>query len=78
MSIWKKLGQDPSKSFRFFLIGLASFAIGLALVYGFQEQETWQMFGIALIGVGCLVSAWGYIGIFASRILDMMNKHPRS
>lgn len=77
MNILYKLGQNPTKSFRYFLSGLVLFAIGLGLVYsGVAFSQNIQLIGLGLVALGCLLAIWGYVGIFASRLLTLMNKHP--
>ena len=77
MMLLQKLGQAPNKSFGYFLAGLVCFAIGLGLIYFVEEQyQTLQIIALGLVGLGCLLAIWGYIGIFASRMLTMMNRHP--
>lgn len=79
MNLLYKLGQTPTKSFSYFLAGLILFAIGLGLIYFITEPEQYlQLFALALVGLGCLLAIWGYIGIFSSRMLAMMNRHPRT
>lgn len=79
MNILQKLGQSPNKSFQCFLLGLLSFAIGLGLIYFSTElTQTIQMIGLGLVGLGCLLAIWGYIGIFSYRMLSMMNRHPKT
>lgn len=79
MNLLYKLGQTPTKSFSYFLAGLILFTIGLGLIYFITEPEQYlQLFALALVGLGCLLAIWGYIGIFSSRMLAMMNRHPRT
>ena len=77
MKILHKLGQAPEKSFRCFLTGLVFFIVGLALIYFNNNlSELQHMTGFLLVGLGCLTSLWGYLGIFSARLLVMMNRHP--
>ncbi|MGJ8691731.1 MAG: hypothetical protein ACSHW0_04560 [Thalassotalea sp.] len=77
MDFLNKLGQTPTKSFRYFLIGLLLFTLGVGLIYLVPEiSENLQIFSLSLIGLGCLFAIWGYIGIFSSRLLIIMNSHP--
>jgi hypothetical protein len=69
------LGRDPQKSVKLFTLGLGLFAIGLAFIgLGYFYHHLWQLPGLAFLGAGCLISAWGYIGIFANRLLTMTNR----
>ena len=77
MEFIKKLGQAPTKSFRYFLIGLLLFVVGLGLIYIVPSiSHNLQIFSLSLIGIGCLFAIWGYLGIFISRLLVIMNNHP--
>ena len=79
MNILQTLGQTPSKSFRYFILGVLFFAIGLGLVYfAVDLPEAVQITGLVFIGLGCILAIWGYIGIFSSRMLTMMNRHPET
>jgi sulfite exporter TauE/SafE len=79
MNLLYKLGQTPTRSFSYFLAGLVLFAIGLGLIYFITESSQYlQLFALALVGLGCLLAIWGYIGIFSSRMLAMMNRHPKT
>jgi len=74
--ILEKLGQNPQRSLTIFLRGLGLFVVGLAFVYlGYHQHHLWQIVGIVLVGLGCLVSIWGYIGIFSNRILMILNRN---
>lgn len=74
-TLLEKLGQDPKRSMATFLKGLGLFVIGLVFIaIGYFYQHYWQMLGIAILAIGCLVAAWGYIGIFANRLLNIFQK----
>ena len=71
----EKLGQDPERSLSLFLRGLGLFVLGLAFVaLGYFYHHLWQIIGIIVIGLACLVSAWGYLGIFANRWLNILHR----
>ena len=80
-NLLEKLGQNPQRSLHIFLWGLGLFVVGLAFVFlGYYQHHLWQVVGVVLVGLGCLVSIWGYIGIFANRMLMIFNrkkKHPK-
>lgn len=73
IKILEKLGQNPQSSLTLFLRGLGLFAIGLAFVaLGYFTHHLWQIIGVFLIGIACLIAIWGYLGIFANRWLNIM------
>lgn len=73
IKLLEKLGQDPQRSLTLFLRGLGLFVLGLCFVgLGYLYHYFWQIIGITLVGVACLLSAWGYIGIFANRWLNII------
>ncbi|NQY36733.1 MAG: hypothetical protein HRT37_17540 [Alteromonadaceae bacterium] len=77
-SLLDKLGQNPQRSLTIFLYGLCLFVVGLAFVYlGYYQHHLWQLPGIAFIGCGCLVSIWGYLGIFANRLAGLFNRNKK-
>ncbi|MEW6993973.1 hypothetical protein AADZ84_06900 [Colwelliaceae bacterium MEBiC 14330] len=68
----EKIGQNPQHSLTVFLRGLGLFIIGLVFVaIGYFYQFWWQIIGIILLCFACLVSAWGYLGIFINRWLNI-------
>ena len=74
-SILEKLGQDPQRSLTLFLRGLGLFVIGICLIFlGYYQHHYWQIAGIVFLGFGILLSAWGYSGIFANRLLNIINR----
>lgn len=71
----EKLGQNPQRSLKLFLRGLGLFVIGLVFVgLGYYHHHLWQVIGIFTLCVSCLIAAWGYLGIFANRWLNMLYK----
>lgn len=71
-----KLGQDPKRSLSIFLIGLGLFAFGLVFIaIGYFYHHIWQMLGLLIIAFACLIAIWGYLGIFANRWFNILNKH---
>ena len=70
----EKLGQDPQRSLTLFLRGLGLFVIGLAfIVLGYFYHYLWQIVGIIILAVACLLAAWGYLGIFANRWWNILH-----
>ena len=73
IKLLEKLGQDPEHSLTLFLRGLGLFALGLGFVaLGYFYHYVWQIVGLIAIGLACLVAAWGYLGIFANRWLNII------
>lgn len=71
-----KLGQDPKRSLSIFLTGLGLFTLGLFFIaIGYFNHYLWQVVGLILIAVACIIAAWGYLGIFANRWFNILNKH---
>jgi len=71
-----KLGQDPQHSLSIFLRGLALFALGLLFIaLGYFHHHLWQVVGIVILAIACMVALWGYLGIFANRWYNILNKH---
>ncbi|MEY8215793.1 MAG: hypothetical protein RPR97_15080 [Colwellia sp.] len=71
-----KLGQDPKRSLSLFLRGLGLFVIGLLFItLGYFYHYLWQVIGIIILIIACMIAAWGYLGIFANRWFNILNKH---
>lgn len=78
-SLLAKLGQDPKRSLTIFLFGLGLFFIGLVFVaIGYYNHHFWQILGLFIIALACVIAAWGYLGIFANRWYNILNKHNTS
>lgn len=79
-SLLEVLGQNPQKSLRTFMVGFGLFLSGAGFIaLGYYTHHYWQMLGIFILAIGCLISAYGYIGIFASRLNASLSKHkPKS
>lgn len=72
MFILEKLGQDPKRSLLIFVRGLGLFIIGVILIFiGYYSHHYWQILGIVFLAIGILIAAYGYIGIFANRLLKI-------
>lgn len=71
-----KLGQDPQRSLSIFLRGLGLFALGLIFIgLGYFYHHLLQVIGILLLALACIIAAWGYVGIFANRWFNILNRH---
>jgi len=74
-----KLGQDPKRSLSIFLRGLGLFILGLLFItLGYYHHHLWQVVGLIVIAFSCIVAAWGYLGIFANRWYNILNKRKSS
>ena len=72
----EKLGQNPQRSLKLFLCGLGLFFIAFVFItLGYFYHHLWQIFGISLLVIACLLSVWGYIGLFANRWLNVFYKN---
>jgi hypothetical protein len=70
-----RLGQDPQRSLSIFLRGMGLFAFGILFItIGYYYHHLWQVIGIIIIAFACLIAAWGYLGIFANRWYNILNK----
>lgn len=73
--ILEKLGQDPQRSLQFFMRGLGLFAIGVLLIYtGYYFHHYWQILGLCVLIPAILLAAYGYIGIFSNRLLNILQR----
>jgi|TARA_B110000908_G_scaffold159194_1_gene201120 hypothetical protein len=71
-----KLGQNPQRSLRFFLFGIGLFLLSLLFIgLGYYHHHLWQIPGVILLVIACLITAWGYLGIFANRWLNILSRH---
>lgn len=74
-SLLEKLGQDPQRSLLLFVRGLGLFIIGLLFIgLGYFQHHLWQIPGIFFIVIGCVVSAWGYVGLLSNRLLKIFSR----
>ena len=72
----EKLGQNPQASLQLFLKGIGLFCISLALItLGYFYHHLWQVAGLIVLVIACLVAAWGYIGMFANRWLNILYRN---
>lgn len=70
-----KLGQNPKRSLSLFLSGLGLFTVGLIFItIGYFYHHIWQIFGLFILALACTIAAWGYLGIFANRLLVILSK----
>ena len=70
-----KLGSDPVKSWADFRIGLVIFVVGVALIYAGAAFWMWfQIPGIICLAAGIFFALKGYVGIFANRFSQTLNR----
>lgn len=70
-----RLGQDPKRSLSIFLTGLGLFALGLIFIaIGYFYHHFWQLIGLVILAFACLIAAWGYLGFFANRWYNIINR----
>lgn len=71
-----KLGQDPKRSLSIFLFGVGLFCTSLLFIaIGYFYHHLWQIVGLFILAIACAISAWGYLGIFANRWFNILNRH---
>lgn len=64
-----KLGSNPTRSVRFFILGLLLFVAAITLIYAGAIWHIWlQIAGIAVLIIALIVSIYGYIGIVSNRL----------
>jgi hypothetical protein len=74
-ALLEKLGQHPKNSLRLFLRGIGLFFIAVILIaLGYFHHHLWQIAGVITLVLACCISAWGYIGMFANRWLNILYK----
>lgn len=76
MKLLEKLGQNPQRSLTIFLRGLGLFAIGAVFIgLGVIYHHAWQVVGIIVIAIACIIAGWGYVGIFSHRWWNIMYRN---
>lgn len=74
-----KLGQDPKRSLSIFLSGLALFIFGSVFIaIGYFNHHLWQVIGLIILAIAILITVWGYLGIFANRWFNILNRNKPS
>jgi putative effector of murein hydrolase LrgA (UPF0299 family) len=72
-ALLEKLGQHPKNSLKLFLRGIGLFFVSILLiVLGYFYNHLWQVAGIVVLVIACVISAWGYVGMFANRWLNIL------
>ncbi|GAA0854986.1 hypothetical protein [Aliiglaciecola litoralis] len=74
-NLFFRWGSNPHKSWADFKIGLGIFVLGVVLIYvGLQFWIFLQIPAVILLAVGFLIAAKGYLGIFANRFSQTLNR----
>jgi hypothetical protein len=72
----EKLGQNPQRSLSFFMRGLGLFAVGTLFIFvGYYFHHYWQILGLFFLIPAILLAAYGYIGMFANRLLNIFQRN---
>lgn len=70
-----RLGSEPQKSWGQFRLGLVVFAAGAAFILFGPALHVWlQIPGLILVAVGFIWAGKGYLGIFANRFAQSLNR----
>ena len=70
-----KSGHNPKRSLSIFLSGLGLFTVGLVFIaIGYFYHHIWQIIGLFILAFACAITAWGYLGIFANRWFNILNR----
>lgn len=72
-----KLGADPHRSWASFKTGLGIFVAGVVLLLTGAAYWMWlQIPGVVCMVIGFFFVARGYVGIFANRFAQTLNRMP--
>ena len=78
LKLLARLGQDPQRSLAIFLRGLGLFCFGaILIVIGYYNHHVWQILGLIILFFACFIAAWGYLGVFANRWFNILNKNKK-
>ncbi|MFA3790961.1 hypothetical protein AB6T38_07570 [Aliiglaciecola sp. SL4] len=70
-----KMGSDPHKSWADFKIGLTIFIAGVIAIFAGLKLWIWlQIPGVLMLALGLIFAAKGYLGIFANRFSQTLNR----
>lgn len=73
-----KLGSQPKKSLRFFLIGIGLFLVSMSLIaLGYVYSHYFQIAGLVILPFAFVTAIYGYIGIFANRLSQFLDQSNR-
>lgn len=69
------IARFPQQSLQLFFAGLTSFVLGLTALWFNQVQDNWLApTGVILITLGVLCSAFGWLGMLAHRLAQIINR----
>ncbi|MDN4502987.1 hypothetical protein QX776_11290 [Alteromonadaceae bacterium BrNp21-10] len=69
------LGGNPHRSWRYFIVGALLFSLGIYILLYLNSSLLWlQYLGLGLLGSGLIVAIKGYVGIFANRFAQVLNR----
>lgn len=70
-----RLGSQPQRSWSRFKLGLLLFVPAASLILAGSQYWIWlQIPGLLLLPVALFYAAYGYIGIFANRFAQTLNR----
>lgn len=69
-----RTGSEPKKSARRFFIGLALFAFSVVTIFYGREYMVFYILGMLSLVSALVLAAWGYLGIFANRFSQVVNR----
>lgn len=70
-----RAGSHPQRSLKAFFAGIGLFVAGLAGLYANQDPQSWlARLAVVSICIGVPVAAYGYVGIFANRWAQILNR----
>ena len=70
-----RLGSDPKLSLKRFLRGLALFVLAVIFIaIGYYGPAILQLIGLLILAIALFFAAWGYLGIFANRFAQVLER----
>ena len=70
-----RLGSEPKLSLKRFLRGLALFVLAVILItLGYYSHYILQIIGLVILAIALFFAAWGYLGIFANRFSQLLDR----
>ena len=70
-----RLGSEPKLSLKRFLRGLALFVLAVVFIaLGYYSHYSLQIIGLAILAIALFFAAWGYLGIFANRFSQVLDR----
>ncbi len=70
-----RLGSNPKLSLTRFFRGLALFVLAVIFIaIGYYGPALFQLIGLAILAVALFFAGWGYLGIFANRFAQVLER----